>query len=393
MQQYLNFIHSRSLTGRLRIGYLSNDFRNHATSHLMRSLFNLHDRANFEIFAYSFGADDKSEYRQYIATNCEQFRDITTLSIEESAQQIYDDGIHILVDLKGYTAGSRSGILALKPAPIQVNYLGYPGTMGADFIDYMIGDAIVTPPEFADSFSEKLVILPHSYQVNDYQQAIAATSVSRSQYGLPEQGFVYCCFNNNYKIEPQIFDVWMRILAAVPGSVLWLLVRFPAAEDNLKKAAEARGIDSDRLIFAQYHRKAEHLARHQLADLFLDTLYCNAHTTASDALWAGLPVLTCRGETFASRVGASLLTAVGLPDLVSHNLEQYEQLAIHLGNSPETLLKLKQRLAQNLMSYPLFDTPRFTHNLEQAYFAMWHIYSAGQLPQPIIVDESVIAKS
>lgn len=381
--QSLNFTHSRSLTGRLRIGYLSNDFRNHATSHLIKSLFNLHDQANFEIFAYSFGADDNSEYRQHIATNCEHFQDITTLSIEESARQIYDDGIHILIDLKGYTAGSRSAILALRPAPVQVSYLGYPGTMGAKFIDYIISDAVVTPPEFADGFSEKLVTLPHSYQVNDHQQAIASIPVTRSQYTLPESGFVFCCFNNNYKIEPQIFDVWMRILAAVPGSVLWLLVRFPAAEDNLKREAQARGINSDRLIFAKYHPKAEHLARHQLADLFLDTLFYNAHTTASDALWAGLPVLTCIGKTFASRVAASLLTAVGLPDLITNNLEQYEQLAIHLGNSHTALAELKQRLAQNRTTYPLFDTPRFTRNLEQAYSAMWKIYAAGNPPQTI----------
>ncbi|WP_375470562.1 TIGR03032 family protein [uncultured Nostoc sp.] len=387
VQQSLNFTHSRSLTGRLRIGYLSNDFRNHATSHLIKSLFDLHDQANFEIFAYSFGADDKSEYRQHITANCEHFQDITTLSIEESAWQIYDDGIHILIDLKGYTAGSRSAILALRPAPIQVTYLGYPGTMGAEFIDYIISDPVVTPPEFADGFSEKLVTLPHSYQVNDHQQAIASTRVTRSQYNLPESGFVFCCFNNNYKIEPQIFEVWMRILAAVPGSVLWLLVKFPAAEDNLKREAQARGINSDRLIFAQYHPKAEHLARHQLADLFLDTLYCNAHTTASDALWAGLPIITCLGKTFASRVAASLLTAVGLPDLITNNLEQYEQLAIHLGHSPTALQELKQRLAQNRTTYPLFDTPRFTRNLEQAYFAMWEIYAAGNPPQTIEVSD------
>ncbi|MEH2012186.1 O-linked N-acetylglucosamine transferase family protein [Nostoc sp.] len=387
VQQSLNFTHSRSLTGRLRIGYLSNDFRNHATSHLIKSLFDLHDQANFEIFAYSFGADDKSEYRQHITANCEHFQDITTLSIEESARQIYDHGIHILIDLKGYTAGSRSAILALRPAPIQVTYLGYPGTMGAEFIDYIISDPVVTPPEFADDFSEKLVTLPHSYQVNDHQQAIASTPVTRSQYNLPESGFVFCCFNNNYKIEPQIFEVWMRILAAVPGSVLWLLVKFPAAEDNLKREAQARGINSDRLIFTQYHPKAEHLARHQLADLFLDTLYCNAHTTASDALWAGLPIITCLGKTFASRVAASLLTAVGLPDLITNNLEQYEQLAIHLGHYPTALQELKQRLSQNRTTYSLFDTPRFTRNLELAYFAMWEIYASGNPPQTIEVSD------
>ena len=387
VRQSLNFTHSRSLNGRLRIGYLSNDFRNHATSHLIKSLFSLHDRANLEIFAYSFSADDNSEYRHHITVNCEHFQDITNLSIEESARQIFNDGIHILIDLKGYTAGSRSAILALRPAAIQVNYLGYPGTMGAEFIDYIIGDAVVTPPEFADSFSEKLVTLPHSYQVNDYQQVISSTPVTRSQYNLPESAFVFCCFNNNYKIDPLIFDVWMRILTAVPGSVLWLLVRFPVVEDNLRREAQARGISSDRLIFAESHQKAEHLARHQLADLFLDTLHYNAHTTASDALWGGLPVITCPGKTFASRVAASLLTAVGLPELITANLEQYEELAIHLAHSPTELSQLKQKLAVNRTTYPLFDTPRFTRNLEQAYRVMWETFADGKSPQAIEVRE------
>jgi len=347
----------------------------------MKSLFSLHDQAHFEIFVYSFGPNDHSEYRNYIATSCEHFQDVTALSTEESAHQIFNDGIHILVDLKGYTIQSRTAILALRPAPIQVSYLGYPGTMGAEFIDYIIGDAVVTPPEFADDFSEKIVTLPNSYQVNDYQQAISSTPMTRSQYGLPESGFVFCCFNTNYKIEPLIFDIWMRILASVPGSVLWLIPRFPVVKENLRREAEARGIHGERLIFAQHYPKAEHLARHQLADLFLDTLYYNAHTTASDALWAGVPVITCPGETFASRVAASLLTAVGLPELITASLEEYEQLVIRIAHSSSELRELKQKLAQNRTTYPLFDTPLFAHNLEQAYRAMWEIYAAGKPPQ------------
>ncbi len=245
----------------------------------------------------------------------------------------------------------------------------------------------MTPPEFADGFSEKIVTLPHSYQVNDYQQAIATTPVSRSQYDLPESGFVFCCFNNNYKIEPLIFDVWMRILASVPGSVLWLLCRLPVAEENLRREATNRGISGERLIFAQHHSKAEHLARHQLADLFLDTLYYNAHTTASDALWAGLPVLTCQGETFASRVAASLLSAIGLPELITTNLQEYEQLATSIAHSPTQLQQLKQKLAAHRLTYPLFDTPRFTRNLEFAYRKMWEIYAAGKSPQAIEVND------
>ncbi|AFZ26553.1 TIGR03032 family protein [Cylindrospermum stagnale PCC 7417] len=387
MRQALNFTHSRSLTGRLKIGYLSSDFRNHAMSHLIRGLFRCHNRDNFEIFAYSTGPDDNSEYRRYIASQSEHFQDIATLSTEESARLIFAHGIHILIDLNAYTAGSRSQIFALKPAPIQVNHVGFPGTMGADFIDYIIGDAIVTPPEFAEAFSEKIVTLPHSYYFTDNQQAISSTPITRSQYGLPESGFVFCCFNNNYKIEPLIFDAWMRILADVPEGVLWLLPRFPVAKENLRREAEMRGISEERLIFADVEPKPEHLARHRLADLFLDTLYYNAHTSATDALWAGLPVITCPGTTFASRVAASLLTAVGLPELVTANLQEYEQLAINLAKSPGELLQLKQKLAQNRTTHPLFDTSRFTRNLEQAYSKMWEVYAAGKSPQSIQVSD------
>lgn len=386
-RESLDFTHSRSHDGRLRIGYVSNDFRNHATSHLMRSLFSLHNRTNWEIFAYSCGQDDQSNYRSHIINSCEHFQDISELSIEDSSRLIFHDQIQILVDVNGYTAGSRTGIFALKPAPIQVNYLAYPGTMGADFIDYIITDATVTPPEYADSFSEKFVILPHSYQVNDYQQEISTQLVTRVENGLPASGFVFCCFNNNYKIEPVMFDVWMRILASVPGSVIWLFSRFPIVEDNLKAAAQARGISGDRLIFAQFQPKAQHLARLQLADLFLDTLHYNAHTTASDALWVGVPVITYPGQTFASRVAASLLNAVGLPELITSSLEAYAQLAINLANSPACLHQLKQKLAQNRLAYPLFDTPHYVRHLEQAYRAMWDIYSSGQTPQAIKIVE------
>jgi uncharacterized protein (TIGR03032 family) len=386
LRQTLNFQHSRSLNGRLRIGYLSNDFRAHATSHLMKSLFSLHNKAEFEIFAYSCGPNDNSEYRQYIANYSEHFQDIADLSIEKSAKLIFDDGIHILVDINAYTFGTRSQILALRPAPIQVNYLAYPGTMGCDFVDYIIGDPVVTPPEFANSFSEKIVTLPHSYQVNDHQQIISSKPVTRSQYGLPESGIVFCCFNNHYKIEPTIFDVWMRILANVPGSVLWLIAKSAINEANLRREAQARGISGDRLIFAPHEAKAEHLARHQLADLFLDTLYYNAHTTTSDALWAGVPVITCTGQTFPSRVAASLLTAIGLPDLITNSLQEYEQLAIDLATYPGKLQQIKHKLNQNRTTYPLFDTPLYVRNLEQAYRHMWDIYASGKSAQAITIN-------
>jgi predicted O-linked N-acetylglucosamine transferase (SPINDLY family) len=228
-----------------------------------------------------------------------------------------------------------------------------------------------------------LVILPDSYQANDYQQIISSKPVTRSHYGLPESGFVFCCFNHTYKIEPQIFTVWMQILANVPGSVLWLFSRVAEAEANLRREAQARGIEGDRLIFAHLEPKSEHLARHQLADLFLDTLYYNAHTTGSDALWAGLPIITCLGETFPSRVGASLLTAIGLPELITKNLEEYKNLAINLAKSPDKLHEIKQKLAQNRLTYPLFETLRFTRNLEKAYRTMWDIYAAGKSPEMI----------
>ncbi|OCQ96112.1 UDP-N-acetylglucosamine-peptide N-acetylglucosaminyltransferase [Nostoc sp. MBR 210] len=386
LRQTLNFQHSRYLNGRLRIGYLSGDFRAHAMSHLITGIFREHNRSNFEIFAYSTGADDNSEYRNYIANTSEHFKDVASLSIEETAQLIYDDQIHILIDLNGHTAGTRTPVLALKPAPIQVHLMGTPGTIGADFVDYLIADSIVTPPEFADGFNENIVRLPHSYFFNDNQQVISTNSVKRSQYDLPESSFVFCCFNNHYKVEPTIFDVWMRILANVSGSVLWLIARYPINEANLRREAQARGISGDRLIFAPHEAKAEHLARHQLADLFLDTLYYNAHTGTCDALWAGLPVITCPGETFPSRVAASMLMAVGLPELVTNSLEAYEQLAIHLATYPEKLQQIKQKLAQNRTTYPLFDTPLYTRNLEQAYRTMWEIYASGQPARAITIN-------
>ncbi|MBD2596430.1 TIGR03032 family protein [Nostoc spongiaeforme FACHB-130] len=386
LRQTLNFQHSRYLNGRLRIGYLSGDFRAHAMSHLITGIFREHNRSNFEIFAYSTGADDNSEYRNYIANTSEHFKDVASLSIEETAQLIYDDQIHILIDLNGHTAGTRTPVLALKPAPIQVHLMGTPGTIGADFVDYLIADSIVTPPEFADGFNENIVRLPHSYFFNDNQQVISTNSVKRSQYDLPESSFVFCCFNNHYKVEPTIFDVWMRILANVSGSVLWLIARYPINEANLRREAQARGISGDRLIFAHHEAKAEHLARHQLADLFLDTLYYNAHTGTCDALWAGLPVITCPGETFPSRVAASMLMAVGLPELVTNSLEVYEQLAIHLATYPEKLQQIKQKLAQNRTTYPLFDTPLYTRNLEQAYRTMWEIYASGQPARAITIN-------
>ncbi|HEY7427193.1 MAG TPA: tetratricopeptide repeat protein [Gemmataceae bacterium] len=374
--------------GRLRIGYLSGEFRDHAVSHLVQGLFGLHDRSRFEVFAYSFGADDGSSYRRRIARDCDHFRDLAALSVADSARRIHADGIHLLVDLQGYTGFARMGLTALRPAPVQAHYIGYPGSLGADFIDYLIGDPVVTPAESAADFRECLVTLPHAYLATDHQQPIAAAPVTRADCGLPEEGFVFCGFGNRYKIESVVFAVWMRLLAGVPGSVLWLSPAAPAVEQNLRREAEGRGVDGRRLVFARHlPGKAEHLARHRAADLMLDTLYYNAHTTAADALWAGLPLLTCPGQTFASRVGASLLRALGLPELIAADLEDYERRAARLALHPPELTRLRDALAERRTRCPLFDAPRLVRNLERAYGVMWENYAAARPPRPIVIRD------
>ena len=308
---------------RLKIGYFSCDFRNHATSHLMQSVFRRHERSAHEIFAYSYGPDDQSSYRRRIAEDCDHFIDIRNCGAHQSAQRIRADGIDILVDLVGLAGNNRLQTLAYRPAPVQVHYLGFPGTLGADFVDYFITDAVVTPPESESHFHEQLVIMPDSYQVNDRQPIGAGRS--REDYGLPAESIVFCSFNRVYKIDPVVFDIWMRILEAVPHSVLWLYASLEKARENLRREAQRRGVAAERLVFAGPVAKSAHLARLGHADLFLDTFICNAHTTASDALWAGVPVLTCPGETFATRVAASLLHAVGLPELVCQDAGEYER--------------------------------------------------------------------
>jgi predicted O-linked N-acetylglucosamine transferase (SPINDLY family) len=291
----------------------------------------------------------------------------------------------IAIDLKGFTLDARPGIFAHRAAPIQVNYLGYPGTMGARFIDYIIADRTVIPAEHHHFYSEKIVYLPGSYQVNDTKRAIAGRIFSREELSLPRESFVFCCFNNNFKITPGSFDSWMRILRQVDGSVLWLLQDHPASAANLRREAGSRGIDPSRLVFAQRMPSSEHLARHCVADLFLDTLPYNAHTTASDALWAGLPVLTCIGETFAGRVAASLLGAVRLPELITTEPEQYEALAIELATNPERLAGIRRRLAANRPVAPLFNSAAFTRHLEDAYAQMHQRYLSGLPAENIVV--------
>ncbi len=374
------FEFGRRTAGRLRIGYLSADFHEHATAYLMAELFELHDRSRFEILAYSYGIDDGSPMRARLVRAFDRFRDVRGLPDAAAAEAIHADGTDILVDLKGYTQNARTGIVALRPAPVQVNYLGYPGTMGAAFIDYLIADRHVVPPEHAADYSERLALLPGSYQVNDRKRAIAATP-SRRDLGLPEQGFVFCCFNQTYKIVPEMFALWMRLLQALPGSVLWLLESNPWVGRNLSREARDRGIDPRRLVFAPKLPLDRHLGRLRAADLFLDTLPCNAHTTASDALWAGLPLITLSGDTFASRVAGSLLNAVGMQELVAGSMRGYEDLALGLAREPARLEELRNRLARSRDSAPLFDTPSYVRNLEAAYERMWQHFRAGEGPR------------
>ena len=371
---------------RIRLAYLSADFHQHATAYLMAELFELHDKNRFELIGISFGPDDQSPIRARIEAAFDQFFDAGANTDAEIAQVLRELEIDIAIDLKGFTQNARIGILAHRPAPVQVNYLGYPGTMGADFIDYLIADQWTAPFDQQPCFSERIVHLPDCYQVNDRKRAIAPEIPQRAACGLPEDGFVFCCFNNNYKITPEVFDIWTRLLHRIPGSVLWLLSDNAAAEANLRKEAQARGIDARRLVFAPRMPLENHLARQRLADLFLDTLPVNAHTTASDALWAGLPLLTCVGKTFAGRVAASLLHAVGLPELVAGSLEQYEAIALQLASDPQRLSHLRGRLAKNRLTSPLFDTERSTRHLETAYQVMHQAGQRGEPPKSFAVE-------
>jgi len=369
------------------LGYLSADFRMHPVAQLSVQLLEQHDRNSFAVFGYSYGPDDGSPMRQRMANAVDRFVDLKDASYLEAAQRITGDGVDILVDLTGYTQYARTQILALRPAPIQVNYLGYTATMGAPFIDYILVDDFVVPAEQQPFIMEQLVHLPGCYQVSDNQRPISPDTPTRSACGLPEAGFVFCCFNNNYKISPQLFTVWMNLMKTVPGSVLWLLASNRFAPTNLCREAEARGVAAQRLVFAPRVPLAEHLARHRLADLFLDTFPFNAHVTASDALWAGCPVLTLAGQTFVSRVAGSLLRAMGLLELITTSLEAYQAMALRLARDADLLADLRARLAANRKTSRLFDAGQFVRNLEKAYVAMWETYRSGAGPRHFAVPE------
>jgi protein O-GlcNAc transferase len=371
---------------RIRLGYLSSDFHGHPVAYLTAEVFELHDRDRFEVFLFSYGPDDGSAIRKRIEAGGDHFIDLRDVSDRAAAQRIFDERIQILVDLKGYTADDRPRIAAYRPAPVQINWLGFPGTMGADWIDYLIADPTIVPPEHDADYSERIVRLPHCYQPNDRQRPSGVAGLSRSACGLPETGFVFCCFNQSYKIVPEVFAAWMRLLVAVPGSVLWLLEENEGSRANLRKSAVNHGVSEQRLVFAPVVPLAQHLGRYAVADLVLDTFPYTSHTTGSDALWGGCPMVTITGETFPARVAASLLVNVGLSELVVTSLEDYEKLALELAHDPLRRGALRRRLSKQ-DKLPLFDAPRFVRGLEAAYRQMWARFESGKTPQGFAVRE------
>lgn len=375
-----------SRDGRIRVGYFSADFHDHATLHLLSGLLRAHDRDRFEIHAFSFGADDGEGARDRISPCLDGFHDIRFSSDAQAIALARGHALDIAVDLKGHTRDARPALFAGRMAPVQIGYLGYPGTIGGEFLDYIIADPVVIPPGAEAHYSEQVIRLPGSYQPNDDRRAIGRCADDRTSLGLPAEGFVFCSFNQSWKISPREFAIWMRLLGKVEYSVLWLIRSNPWAEASLRAQAQAHGIDPARLVFAEKLPHADHLARHRHADLFLDSFIVNAHTTASDALWAGLPVLTMPGRQFAARVGASLLTAVGLPDLIAASEADYEQRALELARSPEKLAAIRARLAVNRKSTPLFDTATYARKIEAAYIAV-HQRRVDRLPPaPITID-------
>jgi protein O-GlcNAc transferase len=365
----------------LKIGYLSCDFHHHATAHLMMGVFREHNREKFKIHSYSYGPDDGSDYRKQIIQFSDKFVDISELSDIEAARKIAADQIDILIDLKGYTKDNRLEICALQPAAVQVTYLGFPGTSGARFFDYVLTDRIVTPPEHTPYYTEKFAYLPDTYQCTDNRQTISSKVLTRADCGLPEDSFVFCSFNQPYKLGAMYWNIWMRALEAKKDSVLWLLSKSDTVIKNLRREAQQRGIDAERLVFAkEYLSKNEHLARIGLADLALDTRLYNGHTTTTDTLWAGVPVVAMQGRHFASRVSSSLLHAIGLPELVTYNLADYEALINRLASHPDELNAIREKLQRNRATQSLFDTEQFTRHLEQAYQMMWERYAQGEKP-------------
>lgn len=382
----LGVITPRKPDQKIKVAYLSADLREHAVGRLIVEALELHDHQRFEWVAFYCGKHKTPDaLHDRVRATFDRFIDINDQNDVEVAQMARDMGVDIMVDLTGYTSYGRPDILALRAAPVQVNYLGYPGTMGAHYIDYILADPVIIPPTAREHYTEKVVTLPNAYQPNDRKRDVARTP-TRAEAGLPETGMVFACFNQNYKIMPSTFDVWMRILQQVPGSVLWLLEDTPLVVDNLRSEATQRGVAAERILFAKRVAPAEHLARQRLADLFLDTLPYNAHTTTSDALWVGLPVLTLQGQAFAGRVASSLLTAAGMPELITHSADEYEALAVELARDPARLVALRERLIAQRDTCALFDTPRLARDIERAYEAMMERYWQGLPPDHITLS-------
>jgi predicted O-linked N-acetylglucosamine transferase (SPINDLY family) len=366
---------------RIRLAYLSADFNEHALAHLMVRLFELHDRSRFEVWGVSLGAPAPGAMRDRLVRAFEHFIDMHEMSDEQAAHRLRALEIDIAVDLNGFTEGGRLGILARRPAPLQPSYMGYPGSSGAPYIDYLIADRRVILEGEERLYSEKLVYMPECYFVNQGRRPIGPPDRSRSDAGLPEEAFVFCCFNNPYKLGPETFESWMGLLRRVPNSVLWLLSGNADAPDNLRREAQARGVEASRLVFAPRLERESYLSGLRLADLFLDTLPYNAHTTACDALLAGLPVVTCTGSTFAGRVATSLLQALGVPELATTDRRHYEELAFHLATDRHALTALRQKLSRHGASAPLFNTDRWRRHLEWAFEEMWSRHRRGEPPQ------------
>jgi predicted O-linked N-acetylglucosamine transferase (SPINDLY family) len=372
---------------RIRVAYLSADFHEHAVAFLIAGLLEQHDHERFEVSGIVFGPDVKGPMRARIEATFDRLVDVRKKTDAEVARMLCEMEIDIAIDLMGYTNWSRTGIFALRPVPVQVNYLGYPGTMGADYMDYIIADRFVIPEAQRPHYAEDVVYLPGSLQANDGKRRIAEATPSRTTVGLPPEGFVFCSFNNSYKLTPDVFSIWMRLLQRVPGSVLWLVAGNPSVAENLRQEARDRGVAPSRLVFASRLRYEEYLAQYRLADLFLDTLPYSGGATVSDALWAGLPVVTCPGGAFSARIGGSLLHAVGMPEMISDSLAEYESLALQLATDPPRLAAVRQKLAGNRDRCPLFDTDRFRRNIEAAYVTMWEKYQRGERPSSFVVPE------
>ncbi len=372
--------------GKIRMGYFSSDFHEHPVGRLIVGLLEAHDRTQFETFAFAFGGIAQSPTRERIKRACHEFVDVLADTPEEIAALARDKGIHIAVDLNGYTHKSRPKIFTAGAAPVQVNYLGYPSTLGSDAFHYIIGDPLVTPPAHYNDYAERVVTMPGSYLVTtEIRQFVPPRLSTRRELGVPETGFIFSCFNAAFKITPDVFDIWMRLLKAVEGSVLWLNDPGPTAMRNLRREAKERGVASDRLIFAPRTPGDEYLARYRAADLFLDTFYYNAHATGSEALMMGLPVVTRLGQAFAGRVGASLLAAVGLPDLIARDSAEYESIALRLAHDPAALTRVREKLSRDAMTLPLFDTKLYTRHLEAGYREMWRRSMAGLAPDHITI--------